>query len=453
LFRALRNSEFAVRASFTLDTSYRVTQLQTGWSGSPGGNLDRSLSWTGDIVNSIIDNDNPGTTPPFTYGAQSQSFTYTPARRLATASGYYGALSFTYDGVGNRLSETANGVLSSYAYPTTSNRLSSVATSVSTRAFTYDAAGNILTDSRVGALGMTFQYDVEGRLSRAWQTGAPTNGGVYGYDAMNRLASRTATSGSTTATTLYVHDINNHIIAETTTTGQTLREYIWLNDLPVAVVDNVNTASPALYYVHSDHLSRPARMTAQNQSWAWDVIYDPFGNVSYSWSNPEVMNIRFPGQWFQLETGLAYNWHRHYDASLGRYVQPDPLLKDNGTKTIGGVPVDALSSKPSFIDNLKLGGNLGALTLLSGYSDRRWSEATAPERALFPDGPSAYGYVGGNPLAKADPEGLQPKDKRFGFPDLFWRWYHRECKLDGDRDLNYEEACALHEEWCRLGKP
>ena len=69
-------------------------------------------------------------------------------------------------------------------------------------------------------------------------------------------------------------------------------------------------------------------MTAQNQSWAWDVIYDPFGNVSYSWSNPEVMNIRFPGQWFQLETGLAYNWHRHYDATLGRYVQPDTLGLD-----------------------------------------------------------------------------------------------------------------------------
>ncbi len=96
-------------------------------------------------------------------------------------------------------------------------------------------------------------------------------------------------------------------------------------------------------------------MTAPNQSWAWDVIYDPFGNVSYSWSNPEVMNIRFPGQWFQLETGLAYNWHRHYDATLGRYVQPDPL----------GL------------------------------------------RALMSDGPSAYGYVGGNPMAYVDPRGLE----------------------------------------------
>jgi len=96
-------------------------------------------------------------------------------------------------------------------------------------------------------------------------------------------------------------------------------------------------------------------MTAQNQTWAWDVIYDPFGNVSYSWSNPETMNIRFPGQWFQLESGLAYTWHRHYDATLGRYVQPDPL----------GL------------------------------------------RSLMSDGPSTYGYVGGNPLAYSDPFGLE----------------------------------------------
>ena len=38
-----------------------------------------------------------------------------------------------------------------------------------------------------------------------------------------------------------------------------------------------------------------------------------------------ALNLRFPGQWFQLETGLHYNWHRSYDPTLGRYTQPDPL--------------------------------------------------------------------------------------------------------------------------------
>ncbi|WP_442755783.1 RHS repeat domain-containing protein [Methylocystis sp. JAN1] len=279
---------------------------------------------------------------------------YTPTRRLKSAQGYYGTLGWTYDANGNRLSETANGVTSTYAYPTTSNRLSAVTPAgQSARTFTYDASGDIVTDSRTGALGMSFEYDAEGRLSRAWQTNAPSQGATYGYDAMNRLVSRRATNGSTTTTMLYVHDINDHIIAEMDAAGVTKREYVWLDDLPIAVVDGADTASPALYFVHTDHLKRPARMVNINWSWVWDVIYSPFGSVSYLWDATAKLDMRFPGQWFQMESGLAYNWHRHYDATPGRYVQPDPM----------------------------------GLT------------------AFLSDGPNAYLYVGGNPLAKKDPTG------------------------------------------------
>jgi hypothetical protein len=93
----------------------------------------------------------------FTFSTQSQSFTYTPTRRLSTASGYYGPLSWTYDANGDRLAETANGVTSTYAYPATSNRLTSVTPSGQTgRSFTYDAFADIATDSRTDALGMTY---------------------------------------------------------------------------------------------------------------------------------------------------------------------------------------------------------------------------------------------------------------------------------------------------------
>jgi RHS repeat-associated protein len=121
----------------------------------------------------------------------------------------------------------------------------------------------------------------------------------------------------------------------------------------VAVVDKADTATPALYYVHTDHLGRPARMMAQNWAWLWDVIYAPFGGTAYLWDATTRLDIRFPGQWFQLESGLAYNWHRHYDATLGRYVQPDPIgLKDSV------------------------------------------------------DGPNLYSYARLNPLANTDPQGL-----------------------------------------------
>jgi RHS repeat-associated protein len=38
-----------------------------------------------------------------------------------------------------------------------------------------------------------------------------------------------------------------------------------------------------------------------------------------------VMNLRFPGQYFDRETNLAYNWHRSYDAQTGGYTTSDPI--------------------------------------------------------------------------------------------------------------------------------
>ena len=96
------------------------------------------------MINAIVDNQNPGIGQPTVYTAQTQTFTYTPARRLASASGYYGALSWTYDANGNRLSENNSGAVSTYAYPSTANALSSVTLGGAARAFVYDAAGNVL---------------------------------------------------------------------------------------------------------------------------------------------------------------------------------------------------------------------------------------------------------------------------------------------------------------------
>ncbi|WP_425117301.1 RHS repeat-associated core domain-containing protein [Agrobacterium pusense] len=46
--------------------------------------------------------------------------------------------------------------------------------------------------------------------------------------------------------------------------------------------------------------------------------------------DPPRSTNAFPGQWFQLESGLHYNWHRHYDPTTGRYLQADPLGMPDG---------------------------------------------------------------------------------------------------------------------------
>ena len=119
------------------------------------------------------------------------------------------------------------------------------------------------------------------------------------------------------------------LLVEADDTGQTLREYVWLDDMPLAVVSDVNTASPNLYFVHADHLDTPVRMTDGSKSVVWDAYFLPFGSVE-SITGSASNNLRFPGQYFLIEDGLHYNWYRHYDPTLGRYLQADLLGLING---------------------------------------------------------------------------------------------------------------------------
>lgn len=55
----------------------------------------------------------------------------------------------------------------------------------------------------------------------------------------------------------------------------------------------------------------------------WTARYLPLGGVETSTGNP--IELRFPGQWFQSESGLHQNWMRECDPTTGRYLQAGPL--------------------------------------------------------------------------------------------------------------------------------
>ena len=88
-------------------------------------------------------------------------------------------------------------------------------------------------------------------------------------------------------------------------------------DLPLAVIDGINTATPTTSYIHTDHLGRPTRMTNAAKATVWSATWTPWGEPK-DISGSVTQNLRFPGQYFQIETGLAYNWHRHYDPVTGQ---------------------------------------------------------------------------------------------------------------------------------------
>ncbi len=87
-----------------------------------------------------------------------------------------------------------------------------------------------------------------------------------------------------------------------------------------------------VYYVHADHLGTPNLVIDDAQNIVWQALHQPFGEAELSTESIEY-NLRFPGQYYDAETGLHYNYFRDYDPGLGRYIQSDPIGLNGGLNT------------------------------------------------------------------------------------------------------------------------
>jgi len=111
----------------------------------------------------------------------------------------------------------------------------------------------------------------------------------------------------------------------------------WLMDLipPAAAVP---ATGGVLYYVHNDALGTPQALTDESGATVWTAAYYPFGKATVN-EDPDgdgnivTLNVRFPGQYYDQETGLHYNYYRYYDPSTGRYITSDPIGLAGGLNT------------------------------------------------------------------------------------------------------------------------
>ena len=181
-------------------------------------------------------------------------------------------------------------------------------------------------DRTGGSYGYT--YNAAGRMSEFRINGFLQ--ASYQYDALGRQAIRTLTS-PTPVTIHSVFDSDGRRIAEyDEATGTLLREYIWTGWEPVALIEG-----GTVYYVRADHIGRPVFATDASGAKVWEATYTPFGGVHTQTGN--LPTPRFPGQWFQTESGLHQNWMRDYDPTTGRYLEPDPLGLVDGASVYGYV--------------------------------------------------------------------------------------------------------------------
>jgi RHS repeat-associated protein len=167
--------------------------------------------------------------------------------------------------------------------------------------------------------------------------------------AVNGLGQRVKKNNGTD--TFFAYDEAGHLIGEYDATGAPIEETVWLGDLPVAVL-KPNATSFDVFYVWTDNLGTPRLITdAANQSrWEWPNA-DPFGNNLPN-EDPAGLgafsyNLRFPGQYYDVEKGSNYNYFRDYDPAIGRYVESDPIGLKGGPNTYAYVLGDPLGDSDS----------------------------------------------------------------------------------------------------------
>ena len=239
---------------------------------------------------------------------------------------------WTYDANGNRLTQTGTTAIT-FTESTTSNQLTATSGGL-VRTYGYDAAGNTQSNG-----AYSFAYNNRGRM-------ASTNGAstLYLYNAFGQMIEKSGTLG----TTVLMQDEAGHLIGEYTSTGGLVEETVWLGDTPVATLQPNGSGGVNIFYVHADHLNTPRKVSrpSDNQlEWRWDT--DPFGAAAAN-QNPAglgtfVYNLRFPGQFYQAETGINQNWNRDYDPAVGRYVESDPIGLGAGINTYAYVDGNPLA--------------------------------------------------------------------------------------------------------------
>ena len=74
-----------------------------------------------------------------------------------------------------------------------------------------------------------------------------------------------------------------------------------------------------LYWYRNDHLGTPQMLVDSAGTVVWQARSTAFGKADLQIETVEN-HLRFPGQYFDEETGLHYNFHRYYDPLIGRYT-------------------------------------------------------------------------------------------------------------------------------------
>ncbi|MFV2197283.1 RHS repeat-associated core domain-containing protein [Nocardiopsis sp. LOL_012] len=233
---------------------------------------------------------------------------------------------YTYDEVGNRVTETQHGGIGgaterTYTHPQAGQDHPHAVTEVyetgpagdRLEQYDFDESGNMV--SRVTPLhDQVLEWDAEGHLTRVADTDRGVTSYVYDADG-TRLIRRDATTS-----TLYLPGMEIHFERDTLI-SRALRFYTHDGDA-IAVRDSDHS----VHWLFSDHHGTGELAVDATTGETVHRRFTPFGTDRSTGVNEWPSETGFVGGTIDASTGLTQIGARAYDADLGRFVSVDPVL-------------------------------------------------------------------------------------------------------------------------------
>lgn len=229
--------------------------------------------------------------------------------------------------------------------------------------YALDAAGNVLakpglrrveigTGNRLSACeDERFEYDHRDHLSRRFGRDGSTT--TYTYDSFDMLVRIERKSVVDAAPAVFEYEYDGLGRRTVARTPRYQRTFYWDGDrlaaeilpdgrlriysyptrsalVPIAFTEYADAdAAPEsgiAYFVYSDPVGMPLHIEdASGRIVWWATRMAPYGLIEIHPTSELEYNLRWPGHYFDPETGLHCNRYRFYDPRLGRYLQSDPM--------------------------------------------------------------------------------------------------------------------------------
>ncbi|MFI6490617.1 DUF6531 domain-containing protein [Streptomyces sp. NPDC050564] len=250
-------------------------------------------------------------------------------------------------------------------------RVTSVVGSQWMERYTYDAAGNVSSAAAPGPDGhfaderetsgtlvrragnSTYEHDTQGRVIRrikrtlsgirkvwtyAWSsenrlTDVFTPDGAhwhYRYDPLGRRISKEREDGVGTTGEYSLFDWDGENLTEEVMRSGEVRtwEYEPGTHRPILQVDRTpeqDDYDQRFYAIVTNMVGTPTELISEEGEISWQSRTTLWGSDAGTTASGTDCPLRFPGQYYDAESGWHYNFYRYYDPQTAQYTSPDPL--------------------------------------------------------------------------------------------------------------------------------